>query len=31
LLFFSVWSCLAARLSHRVGGVPRALGCPSWS
>jgi hypothetical protein len=23
--------CLAARLSRRVGGVPRALGSPSWS
>ena len=23
---FSVWPCLASRLSHRVGGVPRALG-----
>ena len=28
---FSVRSCLAARLSRRVGGVPRARGCPSWS
>jgi hypothetical protein len=28
---FSVWLCLVSRLSRRVGGVPRALGCPSWS
>jgi hypothetical protein len=29
-LIFSLKSCLAARLSRRVGGDPRALGCPFW-
>jgi len=31
LLCFSACLCRIARLSRRVGGVPRALDCPSWS